>query len=150
MSTLPVLAFPENQNFMSLWLSTLPLHLLLEVKRGQQFSQKKISTRNKLNDVLVCPDQIKSVAVCFNLFLNNYVLHETKIRKNITPKTFCATQSKNFHAKILDFQFDPVCVKRTRPNYSVGSDQDEAGIQYDRWSSQEWLNCEKYEKMPTS
>ena len=35
MSTLPVLAFPENQNFMSLWLSTLPLHLLLEVKRGQ-------------------------------------------------------------------------------------------------------------------
>ena len=34
--------------------------------------------------------------------------------------------------------FEPVCAKQTRPNYSVGSDQDEAEIQYDRWSTQEW------------
>ena len=37
--------------------------------------------------------------------------------------------------KILDFQFEHVCAKQTRPNYSVGSDQDKAEIQYDRWST---------------
>ena len=52
--------------------------------------------------------------------------------------------------KILDFQFEPVCAKQTRPNYSVGSDQDEAEIQYDRWSTPEWCNCEKCEKISTS
>ena len=31
----------------------------------------------------------------------------------------------------------PVCAKQTRPNYSVGNDQDEVEIQYDRWSTQE-------------
>ena len=31
--------------------------------------------------------------------------------------------------KILDFQFGPVSTKQTRPNYSAGSDQDEAEIQ---------------------
>ena len=36
--------------------------------------------------------------------------------------------------KILNFQFGPVCTNQTRPNYSVGSDQDEAEIQYERWS----------------
>ena len=57
-------------------------------------------------------------------------------------------QSQNFHAKvsmesfsgeyynmeneILDFKFGLVCAKQTRSNYSVGSDQDEAEIQYDR------------------
>ena len=56
----------------------------------------------------------------------------------------------NMENKILDFQFEPVCGKQTRQNYSVGSDQDEAEIQYDRWSTQEWCNCEKCEKMPTS
>ena len=30
--------------------------------------------------------------------------------------------------KIVDFQFEPVCAKQTRPNYSVGSDQVEAEI----------------------
>ena len=35
--------------------------LLLQVKQGQQFSQKKITMRNKLNDVQAFPDQIKSV-----------------------------------------------------------------------------------------
>ena len=55
-----VLAFLENQNFMSPWL-TLPLHLLLQVKRGSSFRRKKISMRNKLNDVQAFPDQIKSV-----------------------------------------------------------------------------------------
>ena len=33
--------------------------------------------------------------------------------------------------KNLDFQFELVCAKQTRPNYSVGNDQDEAEIQYD-------------------
>ena len=52
--------------------------------------------------------------------------------------------------KIFDFQFGPVCANQTRPNYSVGNDQDEAEIQYDRWSTQEWCSCEKCEKMSTS
>ena len=48
--------------------------------------------------------------------------------------------------KILDFQFGPVCTNQTRPDYCVGSDQDEAEIHYDRWSTQEWCNFEKCEK----
>ena len=52
--------------------------------------------------------------------------------------------------KILDFQFGPVCANQTRPNYSVGSEQDEAEIQYDRWSTPEWCSCEKCEKISTS
>ena len=28
-------------------------------------------------------------------------------------------------------EFEPMCVKQTRPNYSVGSYQDEAEIQYE-------------------
>ena len=52
--------------------------------------------------------------------------------------------------KILNFQFGPVCANQTRPNYSVGSEQDEAEIQCDRWSTPEWCNCEKYEKISTS
>ena len=48
--------------------------------------------------------------------------------------------------KIFGFQFEPICVKQTHPNYSVGSDQDEAEIQYDRLSTLEWCNCEKCEK----
>ena len=34
--------------------------------------------------------------------------------------------------KILDFQFRPVCANQTRPNYSVGIEQDEAEIQCNR------------------
>ena len=34
--------------------------------------------------------------------------------------------------KVLDFQFELECAKQTRRNYSVGSDQDEAEIQYDQ------------------
>ena len=41
-------------------------------------------------------------------------------------------------------------VKQTRPNYSVGSNQDEAEIQYDRLSTIDWCNCEKSEKISTS
>ena len=52
--------------------------------------------------------------------------------------------------KLLDFWFETVHTKQTCPNYSVGSDQDEAEIQYDRWSTQEWCSCEKCEKMLTS
>ena len=40
--------------------------------------------------------------------------------------------------------------KETCPNNSVGSDQDEAEIHYNRLSSQEWCNCRKSEKMPPS
>ena len=36
----------------------------------------------------------------------------------------------NMENKILDFQFEPVSTNQTRPNYSVGSEQDEAEIQY--------------------
>ena len=56
----------------------------------------------------------------------------------------------NMENKILDFQFEPVCANQTRPNYSVGSEQDEAEIQYDEWSTPEWCNCEKFEKISTS
>ena len=38
----------------------------------------------------------------------------------------------NMENKILHFQFEPVCTKQTRPNYSVGSYQHEAEIQYNR------------------
>ena len=51
---------------------------------------------------------------------------------------------------ILDFQFGPVCANQIRPNYSVGSEQDEAEIQYDQWGTPEWCNWEKYEKISTS
>ena len=37
----------------------------------------------------------------FNQTLNNYKLHENKIRKNKKPfKTLCGMQSKNFHAEV--------------------------------------------------
>ena len=38
----------------------------------------------------------------------------------------------NIENKIPDFQFGPVCANQTCPNYSVGSEQGEAKIQYDR------------------
>ena len=93
------------------------------------------------------------------------MLHENKIRKNVNPENFLQNAKQEFPCqslksfsgeyhnmenKILDLQFEPVCAKQTRPNYSVGSDQDEAEIQYDRWSTQEWCNCEKCEKISTS
>ena len=53
----------------------------------------------------------------------------------------------NIENKILGFQFETVCAKQTHPNCSVGSNQDEAGIQHDRLSTQEWCKCEKCEKM---
>ena len=73
------------------------------------------------------------------------MLHKNKIRKNINPKNFlCNTKQESFSGeyynmenKILDFQFEPVCTKKTHPNDSVGSNQDEAEIQYDRWSTQQ-------------
>ena len=52
--------------------------------------------------------------------------------------------------KILDFQFGPVYANQIRPNYSVGSEQDEVDIQYDRCSTPEWCNCGKSEEMSTS
>ena len=101
---------------------------------------------------------------CFNQFLNSYVLHKNKIRQNINPKDFLqdaklkftcqslesfSREYYNMENKILGFQFEPVCVKQTCPNYSVGSNQHEAEIQYGRLSAQEWYNCEKCE-MSTS
>ena len=38
----------------------------------------------------------------------------------------------NMENKIFGFQFEPMCIKQTHPNYSVGSDQDEAEIQYEQ------------------
>ena len=93
------------------------------------------------------------------------MLHENKIRKNINPENFLRNAKQEFPCqslesfsgeyynmenKILDFQFGLVCANKTHPNYSVGIDQDEAEIQYDQWSTQEWCNCEKCEKMSTS
>ena len=56
----------------------------------------------------------------------------------------------NMENKIFGFQLEPMCVKQTRPNYSVGSDQDEAEIQYDRLSTQVWFDCEKSETISPS
>ena len=57
----------------------------------------------------------------------------------------------NMENKILNFQFGPVCANQIRPNCcSVGSEQDEAEIQYDRWSTPECCNWEKCEKISTS
>ena len=97
--------------------------------------------------------------------MNNYVLHENKIRKNINPKNFLQNTKQelscqsledfsgeycNMKNKILNFQFGLVCANKTHPNYSVGIDQDEAEIQYDWWSTPKWCNCEKCGKISTS
>ena len=57
---------------------------------------------------------------------------------------------ESFSRETLDFQCGPVCANQTRPNYSVGSKQDEAEIQCDRWSAPEWYKYEKSEKISTS
>ena len=82
--------------------------------------------------------------------MNSYVLHQNKIKKNINAKNFLQNSKQEFPCQslenfsgeyynmennILDFQFEPVCAKQARPNYSVGSNQDEAEIQYDRCST---------------
>ena len=82
--------------------------------------------------------------------MNNYVLHENKIRKNINYENFLRNAKQEFPCqslvsfsgeyynmenKIIDFQFGPVCATQTRPNYCAGSEQDEAEIQYDQWST---------------
>ena len=72
-------------------------------------------------------------------------------------------QSKNFHAKVWKVSLEKttwkiipstssfdLCAPTKLAQISVGSDQDEAKIQYDRWSTQEWCNCENSEKMLTS
>ena len=84
--------------------------------------------------------------------MNNYVLHKNKIRKNINPENFLQDAKQEFlcqslesfsgeycnmENEMLDFQFGPVCDKQFHPDYSVGSDQDEAEIQYDQHSTQE-------------
>ena len=78
-------------------------------------------------------------------------------------QTFCRTQSKNFQAKVwkvslentttwniksLAFSLN-LCApsKHACSNYSVGNP---LWIQHNRLSTQEWCNCEKCEKMPTS
>ena len=90
---------------------------------------------------------------------------QKKIRKNINPENFWRNAKQEFPCKILesfseeyynmenkilDFQFGPVCTNQTCSNYSVGSKQDEAEIQYDRWRTPQWCNCEKCEKISTS
>ena len=52
----------------------------------------------------------------------------------------------NMENKILDFQFGPVCANQIRPNCSVGSEQDEAEIQYDRWGTPKWCNWENMKR----
>ena len=101
----------------------------------------------------------------FLLIFEQLCTNENKIKKNINPENVLRNAKQKFtrqslesfsgecyavENKILDFQLGPVWAKETRPNYSVGSYQDEAEIQYDRWSTQEWCNCEECEKMSTS
>ena len=105
----------------------------------------------------------------FNQFLNNSMLWtsiyqlRTKWGKIKTPKTFRWKQ-KYFHGeiwkiflqntedKILDFQFEPVSAKPTRPSYNDGRDQDKAQepkTQHNRLSSKKWCSCQNCGKMPT-
>ena len=87
---------------------------------------------------------------------------QNKIRKNINPENFLwnakqefpcqslesfSEECYNMENKFLDFQFGPVCANQTHPNYSGGSEQDEAEIQYDRCSTPEWCNYEKFEEI---
>ena len=68
---------------------------------------------------------------------------QSKIRKKINPKNFLRNAKQeipcqnleslsgeysNMENKILDIRFGTVCANQTRPNYSVGNDQDEAEI----------------------
>ena len=92
---------------------------------------------------------------------------QNKIMKNINSENFLRNTKQEFRCqslesfsgeyynmenKILNFRFWTcvVCTKQTRTNYSVGNDQDEAEIQYDRWSTPEWCTCGKCEKISTS
>ena len=65
--------------------------------------------------------------------MNNYVVHDKKIRKNINPENFLRNAKQQFPCqsleslpgeyyskenKILDFQFGLVSANQTRPNYS--------------------------------
>ena len=72
-------------------------------------------------------------------------------------------QSKNFHAKVWKVSLKNTTTWKVKSLASslnlyasnklvqiAGSDQDEAEIQYDRLSTQEWHNCEKCEKISTS
>ena len=84
---------------------------------------------------------------------------QNKIRKDINPENVLRNAKQEFPCqslesfsgeycnmenKIPNFRFGPVvCANQTHPNYSVGSDQDEAEIQCDRWSTPEWCTCEK-------
>ena len=43
-----------------------------------------------------------------------------------------------------------LCALNKLAQISVGSNQDEGEIQYDRLSTLEWCNCEKCEKISTS
>ena len=85
--------------------------------------------------------EFRRLWICFNKFLNNYVLHENKIRKNINSENFLRNAKQEFPCqslesftgeyynmenKILNFQFGPVCGNQTRSNHSVASKQDEA------------------------
>ena len=51
--------------------------------------------------------------------------------------------------KILSSKFEIMCAKRTRSRHGDRSDQDDAVIQHDKLSTQEWSNCEKCQKMTT-
>ena len=73
-------------------------------------------------------------------------------------------QSKNFHAKVWKVSLENTTTWKIKPStssldlcapaklaqISVGSEQDEAEIQCDRWSTPEWCNFEKCEKISTS
>ena len=73
-------------------------------------------------------------------------------------------QSKNFHARVWKVSLKntttwkiksstlslDLCAPTKLAQISVGSEQDEAQTQYDRWSTPEWCNCKKCEKISTS
>ena len=59
------------------------------------------------------------------------LLAESKARISMPKFRKCFRDFYNIGNKILSFQSEPVCAKKTCTNYSIGRDQDEAEIQYD-------------------
>ena len=79
----------------------------------------------------------------------------TKLGKTKTPKT-CGTKFGKFLENTTTWKIKSstssldLCAPTKLTQISVGSEQDEAEIQYDPWSTPEWCNCEKHEKISTS
>ena len=67
--------------------------------------------------------------------------------KNVQAKVWKVSLENTTTWKIKSLAFSLNLCAPNKPNYSVGNPLQ---IQHDRLSTQEWCNCEKCEKIPTS